>query len=248
MAMSSRSASTVLPPLPRCLLCDAGNTLVFLDCAAVSDVLRQRAVVVAPAALAAAQGPAARAYERAVVGAGVTHEAGWRLYMTALLQAAGVAGDTGALVGALRAAHDALNLWRQVPPGLAEALERLRAVRPAVRLGVVSNSEGQLANLLAHVGLARFFDVIIDSGVVGVAKPERRIFELALEPLGVGAGDAVYVGDLPHVDVVGARSAGLGAVLVDPTHRYDGADDLVPVDVPRVPSVASLIEWWLAVL
>ena len=60
------------------------------------------------------------------------------------------------------------------------------------------------------------FEFVIDSGEVGVEKPDPRIFQIALDRMGVTAADALYVGDLYEVDVVGARAAGLDVVLLDP--------------------------------
>ncbi|MGH7415222.1 MAG: HAD family hydrolase, partial [Candidatus Rokuibacteriota bacterium] len=57
---------------------------------------------------------------------------------------------------------------------------------------------------------------IIDSAVVGVQKPDPRIFHLGLREAGVAPAEAVYVGDLYSVDVLGARAAGLDGILLDP--------------------------------
>jgi putative hydrolase of the HAD superfamily len=59
---------------------------------------------------------------------------------------------------------------------------------------------------------------------VGVEKPNARIFQMALERAGLGPGQAVYVGDLYSVDVLGARAAGLPAVLLDPGACWGGRD------------------------
>jgi putative hydrolase of the HAD superfamily len=64
--------------------------------------------------------------------------------------------------------------------------------------------------------LLEFFEVVIDSALAGVEKPDPAIFHAALEALGVPARDALYVGDLYDVDVLGARAAGMDAVLFAP--------------------------------
>jgi putative hydrolase of the HAD superfamily len=131
-----------------------------------------------------------------------------------------------------------MNLWRRVPEGLVAALER--GARAGLRYGVVSNSEGRLAELLDAVGLGRFLEVVIDSGRAGVQKPDPRIFLLATDAMGVAPSEAIYAGDVPHVDVDGARAAGLGAVLVDAFDDFDAYDE-----APKVRSVAELIDAWL---
>jgi putative hydrolase of the HAD superfamily len=89
---------------------------------------------------------------------------------------------------------------------------------------VISNSDGRIEELLASVGLAEYFDFIIDSHVVGFEKPDPRIFHLGCERGGVAPEDVVYVGDLYEIDVVGARGAGLRAVLIDPLGRWTDLD------------------------
>src|SRR4030095_2085016 len=69
---------------------------------------------------------------------------------------------------------------------------------------------------LVAAGLARHLDFIIDSTVVGIAKPDPRVFTLGLAAAGVESGEAVYIGDSYFVDVRGARAVGMGAVLFDP--------------------------------
>jgi putative hydrolase of the HAD superfamily len=71
--------------------------------------------------------------------------------------------------------------------------------------------------------------VIVDSSVVGVEKPDPRIFTIALERLAEEPERAAYVGDFPDVDVVGARAAGLVAILLDPfgLEKTNGADRVI---------------------
>ncbi len=123
-------------------------------------------------------------------------------------------------------------LWNLPIDGVGEAVEGLR--RKGVRVAVVSNSDGSVTESLSRAGLADLFEFIIDSHVVGVSKPDPRIFEAALERLGVAASDAWYVGDSVFHDVNGALAASLAeAVLVDPYGLARG-------DLKRVSSVAEL--------
>jgi len=100
------------------------------------------------------------------------------------------------------------------------------------RLALVSNWSDRLEGLLHDLGLARYFEVLAISAVVGVDKPDPRLFEHALERLDCAPGDAVHVGDHPLNDVVGARSAGLSALLLDRDGPHAGEGD----------SLVSLIE------
>jgi HAD superfamily hydrolase (TIGR01549 family) len=97
------------------------------------------------------------------------------------------------------------------------AADLLLAVRPRARIGIVTNNllEEQ-QDKLAYCGLAALVDVLVASEDVGVSKPDRGIFDIALERLGVGAADAVMVGDSWANDIAGAVSAGIRAVWFNP--------------------------------
>jgi HAD superfamily hydrolase (TIGR01509 family) len=213
------------------LLLDAGNTVVFLDMDAVATVLRSRGVEVSAGALASVEGDAKRSYERSLARGG-GHEGGWRLYFVTLFSAAGI-GDPEPLLDPIHAAHQELNLWRRVPEDLPSALGRARAL--GLRVGVVSNSEGRLPELFEHVGLGRAFEIVVDSAHEGVRKPDPEIFRRALARMGVEASRAIYAGDIPSVDVEGARAAGMHAALIDPFDFY-------PEHTPRFASVAELVD------
>jgi FMN phosphatase YigB (HAD superfamily) len=130
-------------------------------------------------------------------------------------------------------------LWYREAPGCRSGLADLAAT--GVRLGIVSNADGMIgerlrAREILQVGPGLGVDVecVIDSGAVGVMKPDPRIFVLALDAMGIGAADAWYLGDMPGIDVVGARRAGLRPFLVDPLGLHHQAD------YERVASLAEL--------
>jgi putative hydrolase of the HAD superfamily len=93
---------------------------------------------------------------------------------------------------------------------------------------VVSNSDGRVAEALEAAGLRGYFDVVVDSALVGVEKPDPAIFRAALEVLEVPPAEALYLGDLYDVDVLGAKAAGIPAVL------------LVPPGAPRPAGCATV--------
>jgi putative hydrolase of the HAD superfamily len=99
---------------------------------------------------------------------------------------------------------------------------------------VVSNAEGHVERDLNGAGFDGAFETVVDSHVVGVEKPDPAIFEIALRRMKLKRETTIFVGDLPSVDVCGARAAGLGAVLLDRHEVY--AD----VDVPRIRSLGEL--------
>lgn len=220
---------------PRVLILDAGNTVVFLDHDALSSAARAAGVTIDADALRRAEPIAKRRYEAGMT-AGMSHEDGWHLHMRVIYEEAGLgANDAARAANAAWLEHERFNLWRSVPSDLSCALERAHAA--GVRTAVVSNSEGRLAALLERLDLMRFFELVVDSAIEGVRKPDPEIFRRALSRLRVAPDQALYAGDIPRVDVAGARAAGLAAVLID---RFDHYPDYQ--DAPRFPSVAALVD------
>lgn len=92
----------------------------------------------------------------------------------------------------------------------------LEALRSRAKLGIVSNFYGNLSGILEAEGWAPLFDVVADSGVLGVTKPDARIFQHALEALGAEPARAFMVGDSLARDIRGAEALGMGHVWIDP--------------------------------
>lgn len=91
-------------------------------------------------------------------------------------------------------------------------LRLLTRLKTGFRLGVVSNFYGNLQTVLEEARLSDLFEVIIDSNVVGVRKPDPRIFQLGLAGLALGGGDVIFVGDSYERDIVPATAVGMRAV------------------------------------
>lgn len=135
-------------------------------------------------------------------------------------------------------------LWTEVIEGCEEGLEAL--VDTGIPVGIVSNSNGTIEQRLAgleilQVGPGAGVEVrcVIDSGTVGIEKPDPRIFHFALEELEMPPDDVWYVGDTPAFDVVGARRAGLDPLLMDP---FDLNGDFGVAGIRSLSDVVSLIE------
>ncbi|MEM9034833.1 MAG: HAD family hydrolase [Actinomycetota bacterium] len=113
-----------------------------------------------------------------------------------------------------------LGLWVHRIDAHARALRDLAAT---TRLGMISNADGTIEDVLLATAVAQVgqgdgveVEVIVDSHVVGVTKPDPTIFPFALEPMGLPAHRCAYVGDSFRNDVEGARAAGLTPVHLDP--------------------------------
>jgi putative hydrolase of the HAD superfamily len=139
----------------------------------------------------------------------------------------------------LREAFRAPEAWI-VWPDVVPVLGTLR--RFGVVLGLVSNWDSRLPDLLAALGLRTHFDAFAVSSIEGVEKPAPRLFRIALERLGVAPDEAVHVGDVPSLDADGAVSAGIDAALVDRNGRLDPTHgamrDLNPL--PRLVASGSV--------
>jgi putative hydrolase of the HAD superfamily len=158
-----------------------------------------------------------------------------RVYLEALFAGAGVpAARMDEVARTLQRLHQEWHLWCRTMPGTRAALDRLRAA--GLRLGVVSNSDGRVEEALAAAGIRDRFDVILDSALVGVEKPDPAIFRAALTTLGVAPEEALHVGDLYDVDVVGARAAGIEAILLVPAAAAPGPE------CRRVESLVALAD------
>jgi putative hydrolase of the HAD superfamily len=130
-----------------------------------------------------------------------------------------------------------------VVPGAAKCLERLSDAR--LRLGVIANWDSRLEPLLEALGLRDFFDTVVRSSALGVAKPSPRIFLEAATQLGVPSERVLHVGDRPLEDRDGARAAGMQALLVAADAPEDCAvSDLTTLadrlldESPIVPTLA----------
>ena len=126
--------------------------------------------------------------------------------------------------------------WDQILPGTREALDR---IRQQYEIAVISNADGRIDAVLTRCGICDCFASITDSGNVGQEKPHPAIFEAALREMKADPAASLYVGDVYSVDYLGARNAGMDAVLFDVAGAYLGDE------FPRVESLAEL-ERWLA--
>ena len=121
-----------------------------------------------------------------------------------------------------------------------DVLESVSALEAeGLALGIVSNFEAWLEDLLGALGVIDRFPVRVISGVEGVEKPDARIFTLALQRIGADAADAVYVGDNPEFDVEPARAVGMMPVLIDRRGRFPDADCVRITDLRHLAAAVT---------
>ncbi len=166
----------------------------------------------------------------------------WHSYNRAYASVCGVPADRlDEGTATLLAEFGRGDVWIRRIPGARDALRAL--ADRGLRLAIVSNADGTVEEQLrldgtCQVGPGAGVEVraVLDSGVVGVSKPDPAIFHLALERLDVAPERTIHVGDTPAADVAGALAAGVRPVLVDP---YDLHLD---APCPRVASLAGVVE------
>jgi HAD superfamily hydrolase (TIGR01509 family) len=196
---------------------DAGGVLVHPNFNRVAAALVARGVGATGEALRQAEPLAKRDLEDPAFIRASDDDSRGLVYFATVLRRAGIEIDDRVreALTELRAYHAANNLWETVDPDLIPFLVRLRA--RGLRRVVVSNANGTLHAHFDRLGLTPYFDAVFDSHVEKVEKPDPRFFQIALERSGSRRETTVHVGDFYEIDVVGARRAGLGAILLDPT-------------------------------
>ena len=218
---------------PTHLFFDAGNTLVYVNLGFVAAALARRGVTVEVDVLWASENRVRGVMDDPAIIASTDDQGRWTLYFEKIFAGCGIsdAALVAGVLGEMRAYHAKSNLWELVPAEVRSALEALKG---RYRMSVVSNANGTVRDKLERVGLAGYFEAILDSHEEGVEKPDPRIFRRAMERTGARPESSLYIGDFYHIDVVGARAAGMDAVLLDPAGNH--ADK----DVRRLPSIGGL--------
>lgn len=219
-------------PQPRVIFFDVGNTLLFPN----------RAKMLAPISSEnhptleqwqALERKTKKVFDQGMQGGKIDHGFWW-IFHTSLLQSLEENGQSLAVRDALVANTQNSANWDQILPGTREALDR---IAQKFRIAVISNADGGIERILSRCGIADCFETITDSGIVGVEKPRAEIFEAALKSMHARPDESLYVGDVYSVDYVGARNAGMDAVLLDVSGAYRERD------VPRVDSLQELEIW-----
>jgi putative hydrolase of the HAD superfamily len=217
-------------PTRRVIFFDVGNTLLFPN--------RDRILAPLPSKRhptldqwRALERRTKKEFDQGMMGGNVDHSFWWTFY-TYLLQ------DLGALDDGLRNTlventQKSAN-WDQILPGTCEALQRIGRDHA---IAVVSNADGKIEDVLQRRGIADCFRCITDSGIVGYEKPHPEIFQAALREMQAQPAESLYVGDVYSIDFVGARNAGMEAVLFDVAGAYRDRD------WPRVDSLEGLENW-----
>jgi HAD superfamily hydrolase (TIGR01662 family) len=225
---------------------DAGNTLISMDYDWIRREMTAAGLEVAVESVIRAEAAARPATSR--FAAERSNQSGieaFVYYLTRILEGipayTALATDSRAelisvLTGRLKKPGEDYRLWSRIMPGVPDALASLR--ESGLDLVVVSNSDGSVERALDELGLSRHLSAVLDSHVVGYEKPDPRFFTHALFKVRASPRRTLHVGDMYYQDVVGARAAGIDAVLLDPYDDWDVADCM---RCPDLPTLAAMI-------
>ena len=220
---------------------DAGNTLISMDFEWIGELLEGCGVTCDLGSLrraeAAARPPLSAALESLKSTEG---EDAFVFYMRNILErlpGIDVSKDgmiekiAREIMPVLRAPGKTQRLWSSVLPGVPEALGILKT--DGYQLIVVSNSDGTVEESITNPGLRPYLDAVVDSHWAGFEKPDPRLFKYALDMAGATPEETIHIGDIYDVDITGARSAGIHAMLLDPY------DDWLHVNCVRFPDLLT---------
>ena len=199
------------------ILFDAGGVLVLPDPTVLAPLLEFYGATASIEQYVRAHylGMAAKSRTRSL-------ESDWSAYNEAYVRHVGVPEADCAVASAVLARTRSAHLWRYPVAHSAAALMALHDA--GMPIGVVSNASGQIEEILLRSGVCQVgagpgapMRCIIDSHIVGVAKPDPKIFDFALPFFpGIERANIAYVGDSVMMDVEGSLAAGLTPYLVDP--------------------------------
>jgi putative hydrolase of the HAD superfamily len=212
----------------RALFFDAGNTLLFPDTERTLASLIARGIRPTEDQLRISE-KAVREYRDHHSGNTNPNHSYWNVYFDQLFSTLGLPPDEALQQQLIASSHRSAN-WRRILP---DTRSILLGLKQQYRLAVISNSDGGIQDAVSAAGIADCFECIIDSAHVGVEKPDPAIFRAALDAMQVQVSECVYIGDVYAIDVLGARSVGMRAILIDPFDLCDHED---------CPSISSLSE------
>jgi HAD superfamily hydrolase (TIGR01509 family) len=221
---------------------DAGGVLVHPSWNIFADLIGEHGFDADPARLADAELRCAREMDDGALIARTDDKGRVGVFFRRTAELAGIdVGAAGweAAMDAVLAWHRSHNLWGNVPDDVLPTLDAL--LSRGKRLLVLSNAGGTVRAKLARVGLSSRFLHILDSHEEGVEKPDPRFFRIGLARSGALPETTVHIGDFFHVDVIGARGAGLRAVLLDRAGLHPDRD--VP-RIRRLTELAPLLDAW----
>jgi len=208
---------------------DVGNTLLFPNRERIHAPLAERGLTPDPDLLRDLECSTKNQFDARMTENGSTDHSFWWIFYSQLLARIGLNDNAvrDQLVASIRQSAN----WDVMPTGTRGQLQQI-GVR--YKMGVISNADGKIEEVLRRCNIADCFRTITDSGLVGYEKPHPEIFHQALQAMKATPEESLYVGDVYSVDYLGATGAGMQAILMDVSGAYRGKG------VPRIESLGEL--------
>jgi len=208
---------------------DVGNTLLFPNRERIHAPLAERGLVPDLGHLRDLERRTKNHFDSLMTKDGSHDHSFWSMFYTQLLAEIGLNDDAlrDQLVTSIRNSAN----WDRVLPGTSKLLQQIGERYP---IGVISNADGKIENVLRACGIADCFRTITDSGLVGYEKPHPEIFRHAMKQMNAAPEESLYVGDVYSVDYLGATGAGMQAILMDVAGTYSDKG------LPRVETLEEL--------
>jgi len=155
-------------------------------------------------------------------------------------------GDT--LIAEETVSHDSSGqaITADVIDGALEVLEKLTSAGYKIALIANDDNAGSVRNIITSTGLGRYFNTTVISGELGIEKPDRKIFEVALKDLGVKAENTVMVGNRIDTDILGANRLGITSVWFKWNDRYpaslDTAEHRPDFTIHSLPELLDILD------
>lgn len=225
----------------KAVIFDAGNTVMLINYGVVVEALVAEGCDVDEAAVREAEYRARVRLDQILARRNSTEAPEiFRTYMRFVCEDLGVSWGVAAEQALRRMAeyHRAHNLWNRPNPQAHAVLQTLHG--HGLTLGMISNSNGWVERLVTERGLRPYFHFVLDSRLIGVEKPDPRIFQIALDRVGISPAEALYIGDLYSIDVVGSRAAGMHAILLDPAGLWNHVDCLKARDLSEAADLVLM--------
>ncbi len=216
------------------LFFDAGGTLVDLNYFFLQKLVNERGYEAEIGALAYAEGKARVWVDRKLRKSRVKPVDLWNGYFTILFNDIVTnKQDMNEIIDYLWEVNASDGLWKSPVDGVEATLQELK--QRGYSMSVISNAHGRVEKDLEDAGLASYFDYIFDSFHLNMEKPDPSIFHHAMSRVDVQPSEALYIGDVFSIDIVGANRAGMEAFLID---RYSLLEE---VDCPKIKKLSDLL-------
>jgi putative hydrolase of the HAD superfamily len=216
------------------LIFDAGGVLVFPDFDLLADIANQVGIETSTSEITEQHARLFRAYDEHIAR---HHQfPAIQYFLDIFKQVTDSEKKARAAYELTLQADKAKHIWATTQPWVGKSIGKLK--EGGYQMAVISNSDGRVDQIMQDLALREYFEIVIDSFVVGVEKPDSRIFEITLNSLDWDSSKTIYIGDIFYVDVWGANQAGLGAIHLDRMGLYG---DWKGVRIPSIYDLPTLL-------